>query len=229
MYICEKCGKSFNEDWREKNSIRRRPEVRFCSRSCANSKIQTKEMNEARRIKLKKDRKVFCIECNKLIFEPRSKQKFCSTKCSSINRCKDKSFIDKMSKIAKKRASSLEERKRLRDIGRKGGFGKKGYTKNGVRFESCLEEKCFNYLDGCSIKYTPHKQLPNSSKVSDLYLDDYNIWIELDGIDREKKKKWLAENYYFWLNKIKEYEEKNLTFFVFKTFEEFKHGISSVE
>jgi hypothetical protein len=46
--ICEKCKKEFNEDWRkDKQTIKKEPVPRFCSRSCANSRVQTEEMNEA--------------------------------------------------------------------------------------------------------------------------------------------------------------------------------------
>jgi hypothetical protein len=51
--ICEKCGKEFQEDWRKDKKTRETP-CRFCSRGCANSKKQTKEMNEARSFSNKK-------------------------------------------------------------------------------------------------------------------------------------------------------------------------------
>ncbi len=53
--ICEKCGKEHNGSFGS---------GRFCSRGCANSKVQTKEMNEARRkllLKPKNDR--HCEKC----------------------------------------------------------------------------------------------------------------------------------------------------------------------
>ena len=61
--ICEKCGKEFFEDWRKDERIRKTP-CRFCSRACSNGRIQTKEMNEARRTKLQKREKKYC-SCGK--------------------------------------------------------------------------------------------------------------------------------------------------------------------
>ena len=53
--ICEKCGKEFLEDWRvDKKNKKKTPIPRFCSRSCSNSRIQTREMNESRKKKLTK-------------------------------------------------------------------------------------------------------------------------------------------------------------------------------
>jgi hypothetical protein len=70
--ICEKCGEEFLEDWRKCP----KGNPRFCSRSCSNSKIQTKEMNDARRIKLKKHPDCFCKTCGKKISH-RNNQKLC--------------------------------------------------------------------------------------------------------------------------------------------------------
>ena len=119
----------------------------------------------------------------------------------------------KISKIRKEKCLDINERKRLRDIGRKGGFGKKGYTKNGIRFESLFEKECFNFLNEKNVKFEPHKQIPNSSKVSDLYLNDIDVWIELDGINREYRKKWLGKKYDYWINKLKIYEKYSVSYF----------------
>ena len=40
--VCENCGKEFFEDWRKDKEIRKKP-CRFCSRSCSNTKIHSKE------------------------------------------------------------------------------------------------------------------------------------------------------------------------------------------
>lgn len=130
-------------------------------------------------------------------------------------------YISMITEINKKKASSIEERQRLRDIGRKGGFGKKGYTKSGIYFQSSFEEKCFEYLDQNKIKFDSHKHLPDSSKMSDIYLIDYDVWIELDGIDREKNKSWLGKDYTYWLDKLIQYEQKKLKIYVIKKYEEF--------
>lgn len=50
--ICAKCGKEFTVT-KEKRYFYGKNTPRFCSHHCANSRIQTQQMNEARRIKLK--------------------------------------------------------------------------------------------------------------------------------------------------------------------------------
>lgn len=67
-----------------------------------------------------------------------------------------------------------------------------------------------------------HKNIPNSSKVSDVYLIDKDLWVEIDGIDRDKKSKWIGKDYDYWLEKIKIYEKNNLNFKVVKNFVEFR-------
>lgn len=64
--ICEKCGKEFNEDWRRDPGTRKTP-CRFCSRRCANSKVQTKEINEKRSKTLTRLNKRYCSSCGRII------------------------------------------------------------------------------------------------------------------------------------------------------------------
>lgn len=128
---------------------------------------------------------------------------------------------DKLSKINKKRCENINERIRLREIGRKGGFGKRGITNSGTKYESNLEKKCFEYLEENKIKFEAHKPIPCSSKVSDIYLIENNIWIEIDGINREKNKEWLKEDYNYWLEKLKIYKNNKLNFYIIYTYNEF--------
>jgi hypothetical protein len=101
---CEKCDTNFEieriilKDGEIKISNKER---KFCSRSCANSHIQTKEQNEARSKKLRKTKDIKCLQCNKK-FKPRSfKSKFCSNKCGGIYR---------------KNLNKIKRKKRLLDI-----------------------------------------------------------------------------------------------------------------
>lgn len=128
---------------------------------------------------------------------------------------------DRLSISGKKRCSNINERIRLRDIGRKGGFGKKGTTDGGTKYQSSFEEKCFDFLEKNNIVFEPHKNLPESSKICDIYFTDRNLWIELDGINREKRKEYLGKDYEYWLNKLQEYKDKNLNFIIFYTYNEF--------
>ena len=43
MYICERCGKEFEEDYRLDKSFGKKNPPRFCSRACANTRIHSKE------------------------------------------------------------------------------------------------------------------------------------------------------------------------------------------
>ena len=129
---------------------------------------------------------------------------------------------EKLSKKGKERCDSLEERNRLREIGRKGGFGKKGYTENGQYYQSSFEQKCFEYLEKLNIVFEAHKNLPNSSKISDIYLPKQDLWIELDGIDREKRKKYLGKSYEYWLEKLNLYKSNKLDYIIVYTFDSFK-------
>ena len=54
MDTCEKCGKKHDGNFGS---------GRFCSRGCANSRIQTEAMNNARRQKLSTREKKFCEKC----------------------------------------------------------------------------------------------------------------------------------------------------------------------
>ncbi len=202
----------------------------FCSKECSraySTKSKRGEINQkvsealkgSGNGKVKKE----CLVC-KLEFElewKRRNSKYCSVNCFS-KREYSQETIDKISKNSKKRCSSIEEKKRMRDIGRKGGFGKKGYTKNGVYFQSSIEKKCFEFLEENKIKFTPHKNIPNSSKVSDVYLDILDLWVEIDGIDREKRSKWLKEEYKYWQSKMEIYKKENLNLIIVKNFDEFK-------
>lgn len=127
----------------------------------------------------------------------------------------------KISEKVLEKCKDINERIRLREIGRKGGFGKKGFTKGGIRYESSFEQKCFEYLEENNILFEPHKLLPNSSKICDIYLENKKLWIELDGINREKKKKYLGKDYEYWLEKLEQYKNKKLNYIIFYTYKEF--------
>ena len=179
----------------------------FCSKNCISSyggkqnKIHYKEIE---------------CPCCKTMFTPkRSRQKFCSAGCSRKGKWTDETR-KKQSLIKKELMEEPEQKNRLRDIGRKGGFGKKGYTEKGTRYDSLFEKEFFEYLEKENINFIPHKNIPNSSKISDAYLVDTDTWIELDGIDRESKKDWIGKNYDNWIEKLKIYKEQNLNLIVIK-------------
>lgn len=203
----------------------------FCCRECAKSYSTKNKRNEIN-IKVSKSLKgktravliqKICPKCLKEFFVKKKKknQVCCSVECS---RNLD-SYKNNVSERKKEICSNIDERIRLREIGRKGGFGKKGVTSKGVYYQSTFEKCVFEYLDEKNIKYIPHLLIHNSSKITDVYLSDLDLWVELDGIDREKKKKWICNDYKYWIEKLEIYKREKLNFVVVKSFEEFKNKI----
>ena len=208
---------------------------RFCSKKCSrafSTKNKRKEINEKVSKKLKgsgqDDIKIICKFCKNIfiVHWNRRNQRCCSIKCSASYRCSDPEYIINLSNSLKVVCSSLESRQRLRDIGRKGGFGSRGNTKKGIHYQSNFEKNCFEWLEENKIQFIAHKNIPNSSKVSDIYLIEKDLWIELDGINREKKKKWLGNDYLYWLEKLKIYERENLNYKIFYKIEELKNYLA---
>ena len=200
---------------------------RFCTSKCArgfSTKNKRKEINKkvSKTLSTSLIKKI-CINCNNEfhIKQYKHKQNFCSNKCFGLYRWKNNKYREHMTNIVKKRCNNIKERIRLRNIGRLGGFGTKGTTSNGIKYQSILEKECFEYLENNNINFIPHKHIPNSSKVSDIYLNDGDMWIELDGIDREKRKKWLGKHYTYWINKLNIYKKEKLNLKIFKTSKEF--------
>lgn len=238
MKTCPKC-----KVHHEKNGT-------FCSRKCANSRTWTEADKEKKRnaihssekfknalVKIKEGAErgrqtqlergyveknkpisplieIVCPVCgiSKTTRQAHAK-KYCSAKCFNV--------------ANKERCNTPEERARLRDIGRKGGFGKKGYTTGGTYYQSSIEKRCFELLEQSGIEFEAHKHLPNSTKVSDCYLPSRDLWIEIDGIDRDKRKKWLESEYNYWVEKISQYKEQDLNFVIVKSFNEFSKVIKN--
>lgn len=233
---CPKCNKEFEVEGREINGKYKslKNENQYCSRKCANGHIQTKGQNDKRSIANKnktpwnKDFSLiyfsFCKSCKRSL-GAKNKSGYCR---SCFNKTTE--YKNKMSIIMKERCKNIDERKRLRDIGRNGGFGKKGYTKGNNRYESDFEKNCFEFLEENKIKFEAHKYIPNSSKVSDIYLIDFNKWVELDGIDRRKIKKYktFENNYKRWEEKIKLYKELELDYSIVYNMTEFVNLIRAI-
>ena len=171
---------------------------------------------------------IICKLCNKHKEVPYGKrnQKYCSLEC----RATDPTYTKKLSVAGKKRCSGITERRRLRDIGRKGGFGHRGYTNNKTRYDSKLEKDCFEFMENNCINFIAHKALPNSSKLSDIYLVDNKIWVELDGVNREKKKKYKCweQDYQYWQDKLLLYKKLKLDYKIVYNFQEFKDLIVEI-
>lgn len=205
---------------------------RFCSNKCArsfSSKVNREETNKKVSLTLTKEPyNCLCKKCNNEFITKRKNRLFCSKKCAIEYNSKDEQTLEQMSKARKLICSSIDERNRLKEIGRLGGFGTKGYTLKGNYYQSKLEKICFEYLEINNIKFNPHKNLPNDARETDIYLENENIWIELDGINREKRKEFLGKNYNKWKDKIEYYKLCNLNYYIIYTFDEFKKLIENM-
>lgn len=201
---------------------------RFCSTKCARSfstKVKRDEINKKVSKTLTKEGSTItkeCDYCKNTFISYRSKnRKYCTLSCARKDNWTDDEYRDNITSKIRKRCSKKVEKDRLRYIGRMGGFGKKGYTENGTRYESLFEKKCFDYLECKNIKFEPHKLIPNTSKVSDVYFNEKDLWVELDGINRDKRKKWLNENYTYWVEKLQLYKDMGLNIIIIKDYDDF--------
>ncbi len=194
----------------------------FCSRKCANSRSWSIEDKEKKRTANLQSPKILLLtsrikSCQICGVEFQTTHRVSRSKACCGEVCQKQFMFNSNSTAQQKRCQSLSEKLRLRDIGRRGGFGKKGTTAGGTKYQSTLEKNCFEYLENKHIPFIAHRPLPNSSKISDCYIPSLDLWIEIDGIDREKRQKWLENEYRFWQDKMQQYESRNLKLAVVKT------------
>jgi hypothetical protein len=217
--VCENCGIEHSGEFGS---------GRFCSLKCSRSfstKNKRTEINEKIRVANTKANFItlICENCKSEFVRPWSKRKSknCSLLCSVKSRNSNPEYLRKLSENSKARCSTLSEKTRMKEIGRIGGFGVKGTTVNGTKYQSLFEKECFEYLENALIPFEAHKNLPNSAKETDIYLPDIDVWIELDGINREKRRKWLGVQYDYWQEKLSQYKSNNLILKLFYKKEEF--------
>lgn len=134
----------------------------------------------------------------------------------------------KLGEKSKKRCESLEVRRFMGLIGmNSSSWGITGYTQTGRYHQSLYEKKCFDFLDENKIEFEEHKYLPDSSRICDIYIKKLDVWIELDGIGRKRRKDFLIKKYGedigdYWQLKINEYESKKLNFKIFTNLNDLK-------
>lgn len=196
---------------------------RFCSPKCArgySTSLNKKETNAKISLALTKNKKHICLFC-KNEFSGRKKM-YCSSQCMRADPDLKKSRNEKLSEVLRlKFQDNLEARQRMRDIGRRGGFGTRCETRTGIKCDSLFERKAFEILENSGIIFIPHQHLPTSSKVSDAYIPANNIWLEFDGINREKRyKDKLSKPRKCWDDKIAEYKRLGLEVKIFTSHSE---------
>lgn len=80
--VCPRCGENFTVHGTV-SQIKRSP--KFCSRSCANSRVQSDSVRRKKREKLSKPLlPAHCLHCNQEYIPKRSQQKYCSHSCSTL-------------------------------------------------------------------------------------------------------------------------------------------------
>ncbi len=180
-YICEKCGKIVETKFGS---------GRFCSRSCANSRIQTDEINEKRRMKAgihqpryiqakKKylDNPRICRFCGNTIPYEFRKRVFCSDECEN-------------------KVKSIEaKQKHLGGITKGHGSGIAGKYKN-IKCDSKYELAYLIYCLENNINIVRNKKsftymYPNKGYrkyYPDFYLPDSETYVEIKGYYQESTK-----------------------------------------
>ncbi len=147
--ICPKCNNKFQVErkWNGKEYYKIKKERRYCSLKCGNSRIQTKEMNEARSKKLKKYPDNYCKICGKKISY---KYIYCIKHCRSLkdityyiddNGC----YICDSHVCGSNGASSININGKSIDIYRYLWIKKNGYILKGFELRhKCDNRKCIN-------------------------------------------------------------------------------------
>jgi hypothetical protein len=212
MKTCENCGSEIHVKYGS---------GRFCSSFCArgfSTKSKREEINEKLKIPSKYKKERICKYCGGTFFKRKranketgesSLIKYCSSLCGKLGNTKS------LGQYRREKCKDPKEKERLKEIGRIGGYGMKGYTDRGTYYQSILEKNCFEFLEESNIKFEAHKSLPHDTRETDIYLNDIDVWIELDGIDREKKKNYIGKNYDRWIEKLNFYKQNKLEYHVF--------------
>ena len=244
--ICKKCNSEFLEKYSKYSN------EDFCSKKCARSYStmeKREEINKNVSEKLTGFKHSQQMK-NKIIISNMNRDSSCKNKISNKmidfyktekgETCKknlSKRMTErvvsnetrlKIGEKSRKRCENLEVRIFMGEIGKfNSPWGNSGHTENNRFYQSGFEKKCFDFLEDHNVEFDEHKLLPDSSRISDIYLNKFDIWIELDGLGREAKKEYLISKFGSnfidsWNLKIEEYKYKKLTFEVFTTFNDFK-------
>jgi len=72
-------------------------------------------------------------------------------------------------------------------------FGDHGIASDGHKFASCHEQDIDEYLIARNVKHIPHPRIGESYKHADQFLPDYNIYLEVDGMDRTTDNDWYGK------------------------------------
>lgn len=87
-------------------------------------------------------------------------------------------------------------------------YGYQGYSSDGHKFASLNEQDLEEWLIKNKIKHLPHPYIGKTLRRADQYLSAKNIYVEIDGLNRNTNLQWLG--------KLKLYEELGLKYLIIK-------------
>lgn len=218
--ICPDCGKKVITEVP-------RATVVYC-KSCREHKIKIHKEKKLKRI----NRKTydFCQICNNRIENSKNKQR--TIVCDKCKNLKDKFKEEhregeKYYKFCKKCGNKFEvlkdyfwnslvckdcRKKLINCSNTKHRFGYQGNCSDGHRFSSLNEQDYDEWLNEKGVKHIPQLRLKPTLRRCDFYLPDYNIYLEIDGLNKEDDIDWYG--------KLSDYEKLNLKlnkdYFIFK-------------
>lgn len=85
-------------------------------------------------------------------------------------------------------------------------YGYQGICSDGHRFTSLNEMDFDEWLVSRNIKHTSHPRLKPSYRCSDYYLSDYDVYVEMDGLERKDDIDWCG--------KLSLYEKLGVKYFI---------------
>lgn len=166
--ICEKCGKEFVDDWRKDKDARRKP-LRFCSKSCTNSRVWTEEINQSRSFKLKKSEHIGdlkeCKICGQMKRDHELGRGHCSWLSLNLKRCPD--FLKKVGIDE----SALGTPRIFEEINLLRSRVEEVYYASFSGLKAVKEQFGFSYHPDNLLKYlkVPRRSLSESTSLAHLY------------------------------------------------------------
>jgi len=221
MYICDKCGKDFFEDWRiDTRTKKQNPIPRFCSKVCANSRIWSKEDKLKKSISASISEKVIIANKARRIYFIEKKCKICNTRISNSSttnfclNCYRKDHKE-MSFRTKGKTGGLREGS---------GISKSGYY-NGFYCSSTWELAYISFLIDNDIEFKRNlERFPYVKKdgIKSFYNPDFIVGENFVEIKGPQDLNWKEKlNAFPYKEKLIIIDPIDIVFYLQKAFEKF--------
>jgi hypothetical protein len=147
---------------------------------------------------------------NNLAYKNKKFKKICQE-------CEEEFWVEKRFLFKKTRCDVCIEKHKIRhrrlhrggeEIYKNGCFGYCGICTDGHKFSSYNEQDVDEWLFHNNVKHIVHPKIENSKRLADQYLPDFDLYIEVDGLDREDDIDWGG--------KISSYEQRGLKYIIIK-------------